>query len=112
MRRDDEVYMCNDVGTWETWDHYSIFARIQEEEQTDSFRKGKRKKKWTGWKPKTDEQQIEFRKKVMEDGDDKIDEDLATIQKTLETAAGKVAHITLKPKEKNSSKYAGEYQIT
>ena len=31
-----------------------------------TFRKRKRKKKWRGLKPKTDEQNIEFRKKVME----------------------------------------------
>ena len=33
-RRDDEVHVCNDVRTWATWDHYAIFARIQDEEQT------------------------------------------------------------------------------
>ena len=65
--RDDEVYMCNDVRAWATCNHYSFYARIQEEEQTESFPKGKRKrKKWTGWKPKTDEQKHEFRKNVME----------------------------------------------
>ena len=45
-------------------------------------------------KPKTDEQNIEFRKNVMEKNDDKIDEALATIQKTIENAASKVAHNT------------------
>ena len=47
-------------------------ARILDEEQTESFPKGKRKKKWTGWKPKTDERKIGFRKKVMENGDDNM----------------------------------------
>ena len=31
-RRDVEVYICNDVRTWATWDHYAIYARIQNEE--------------------------------------------------------------------------------
>ena len=60
--------------------------------QKKSLRKGK--KKWTGWKPKTDEQKHEFRKNVMEKYDDKVDEDLATMQKSVEIAACKVAHNT------------------
>ena len=76
-----------------------FFARRQEEEQIERFPKGNRKKKWTGWKPKTDEQRIEFRKKVMVYGDDKIDEDLTTIQKAVETAAGKVAHLSKADRE-------------
>ena len=54
--------------------------------------KGKRKKKWTGWKPKTDEHTIEFSKRVVEKYDDKSDEDWVTFQKTIEIAAGEVAH--------------------
>ena len=42
----------------------------------------------------TDVQKIDCRKNVMEKGDDKIDEDLATIQKAVEIAAGRVAHHT------------------
>ena len=75
IRRKDEVYIHNDVRTWAMWDHYPICARIQDEEQTKNSAKGKRKKKWTGWKPKTDEQTIEFRKRVMEKYDVKSDED-------------------------------------
>ena len=56
--------------------------------------KGKRKKMWTGWKPKNDVHKFEFRRKVMEKDGDKFDEDLITFQKTVETAAGKVAHCT------------------
>ena len=65
---------------------------IQKEELTKHFAKGKRKKKWTGWKPKTDEYTIEFSKRVVEKYDDKFDEDLVTFQKTIEIAAGEVAH--------------------
>ena len=36
----------------------------------------------------------------MEDGDYKIDEDLTTIHKAIETAAGKVAHHTKAEREK------------
>ena len=34
MRRNDEVFIHNDVGSWATWDHDPIFAKIQDEEQT------------------------------------------------------------------------------
>ena len=46
------------------------------------FPERKRKKKWTGWKPKTGEQKkLNLRKKVMEGDEDKIEEDSAVIQK-------------------------------
>ena len=86
-----------------------IYARILDEEQTESFPKGQ--KKWTGWKPKKDEQKIEFRKKMMEVGEDMIDEGVASIQKTLVIAAGRVAHHT-KADCENYTEYAGGCQIT
>ena len=91
MRRDDEENIHNDERTWATWDHYTIYARIQEEEQTNNYTKGKRKKKWTAWKPKTDEQTMQFRKEEMEKNED-TEDDLAIIQRNIETAAGQVAH--------------------
>ena len=66
MRRNDEIYIRNDVRTWASWDHYTMKTRIQNEAQSKSFSNGNRKKKWTGWKPRTDEQTVEFRKMVME----------------------------------------------
>ena len=75
MRRHDEVYIHNGVRTWATWDHLPTCARIHDEKQTN-FPKGKRKKKWTGWKPNTDEQTIELRKEMMDKNDDNSDEDL------------------------------------
>ena len=38
-------------------DHYPICAMIQEYEDSNYFSTKRRKKKWTVWKPKTDEQQ-------------------------------------------------------
>ena len=32
------------------------------------------KKKWTGWRPKTDVQKNEFKKEVMENRDEKLEE--------------------------------------
>ena len=52
-------------------------------------RKEREKKKWAGWKPKTDEQTMEFRKKVMD-----TEDDLATFQRNIKTAAREVAHHT------------------
>ena len=74
---------------------------MQEEEQATHFAKGKRKKKWTGWKPKTDEQTMEFQNKVIEKNDD-TEYDLATIQRNIENAAGEVAHHTKAEKQKET----------
>ena len=67
--------------------------------ETESFPKRKRKKKWTGLRTKTDEQKLDFKKKVVEGGEDKTQENLAVIQKTHEAAAGKVAHHTKAERE-------------
>ena len=93
-RRDDDAYIHNDVKLWDAWDHYPIYARIQEGKSTEHLAERKRTKKWTGWRPRTDEEQIEFKKNVMENGEDRTDEHLAAIQKNIEIAAGKVAHHT------------------
>ena len=61
-----------------------------------------RKKKSTGWRPRTDAQNFEFKKKVIENGEDKIDDHLATIQKAIEAAAGEVPHCTEAEGEKNT----------
>ena len=39
-------------------------------------------------------EKFEFKKKVMENGEDKIDNNLATLQKAIEAAAGEVPHCT------------------
>ena len=44
----------------------------------------------------------------MEKGDDKIHEDLAVIQKTIESATGKVAHHTKAEREKLARKILRE----
>ena len=54
IRRNDDVYIHNAGILWATWDHYLIFPRIHEEPHVKAFHK--RNKKWTGWKPTTEEQ--------------------------------------------------------
>ena len=61
MRREDEVYNHSEGRLWATWDHCPIVARIQEEAHTKKSQKGNRK--WTGWKPITEEQSLKFKKK-------------------------------------------------
>ena len=51
--------------------------------------KNKEKEVEQDGKQKRDEQKLDSKKKVMEGGEDKIEEDLAAIQKTMEAAAGK-----------------------
>ena len=67
--------------------NYPIFARIQEDVHTKKLKRGK---KWTGWKPKTEERSLTF-KKMMEKNDG-TEDCLANIQKNTENAARKVAH--------------------
>ena len=52
----------------------------------------RRSKKWTRWKPITEEQSLKF-KKVMEKNDSTEDV-LDSMQKNIENAAGEVAHRT------------------
>ena len=57
----------------------------------------RKKKKWTGWKSK-EEQSVEFNKKVMEKNEG-TEDDLDTIQRNIETAAGMVAPHTKSERE-------------
>ena len=98
-RKDDHAQTFNVNKLWAT----SGLCEDTGRKSAKHFPKRKRTRKWTGWKPRTDEQKIEFKKKVMEDGEDGIDEDFATVQKTIEIAAGKVAHHT-KPKREKLTK--------
>ena len=106
MRRDDEIYMHNEGRLWSTWDHYPIYAGIQEDGHTKKNQKG-RKKKWTGWKAKTEDQKLEFKKMVMKENED-IEDTLENIQRTIENAAGKVAHHTNAERDKNIDEYTRE----
>ena len=53
--KSDDACIHNDVKIWDSWDHCPIYAMIQEDEIAKYFPARKRKK-WTGWRPKTDEQ--------------------------------------------------------
>ena len=97
MRRNDEVYVHNAGRLWATWDHYPIFARIEEEPHVKVFQK--RNKKWTCWKPTTEEQLLLFKREVMENERD-TEADLCTAQKNIENAAKKIQHRTNAQKEK------------
>ena len=37
-RRDDDVYMCNDVRLWDTWDHYRYMPGYRKKSKTKVFR--------------------------------------------------------------------------
>ena len=92
MRRNDEIYIHNARRKWATWDHHPIFAWTQEEPHIKVFQKSD--KKWTGWRPTTEDQLMHFKKKVMKKGGDK-EENLST-----ENALKKVQHRTNAQKEK------------
>ena len=71
------MYICNDVRTWATWDHYTHMCQDTGRRTNKKLSKRKEQKKRTGWKPKNDEQKKRIQE-VMEKDDDKFDEDLAT----------------------------------
>ena len=91
--------MMSDCGTRGTTTRH--VPGYRKESKQSVFRKEKRKKKWTGWKPKTDEQTNEFGKKVMEGGENKIEEDSAVVKKKLLRLPLVKWRITQKLKEKN-----------
>ena len=101
--RNDEVYIHNAGRLWHgpPWDHYPLFARIEEEPHVKVFQK--RNKKWTGWKPTTEEQLSLFKREAMKNERD-IQDDLSTAQKNIETAAKKIQHRTNAQKEKEMMK--------
>ena len=78
--KSDDPCIHNDVKIWNSWD---LYAMIQEDEIAKYVPARKRKKKWTGWRPKTDEQTIEFQKELMRNRDEKLEENLGTIQKVF-----------------------------
>ena len=63
MKRNNEIYIDNEGRLWATWDHYQIFARMQEDAHTNiekqkkeikSGRGGNRKQKSNHWNSKND----------------------------------------------------------
>ena len=72
--RDDDANIYNDVKLWDTWDHYPIYRKYhrKKEEEVDRMEaEDRRAKKRT-------------QEKVMENGEDKIDESLALGGKSQE----------------------------
>ena len=69
---------------------------IHEDEASNYFSATRRRKKWTGWRPKNDGKTLKFEKAVMSWKDEKQETNLETIQESTEKAAGNVAHSTKK----------------
>ena len=76
----NKAHIDNDVEIWDSWDHYPTCAVIQEDEIATCFPARKRKK-WTGRRPKNNEQKIAFQRDLMRNRGEKLDEKLVTIQK-------------------------------
>ena len=74
--RHDECFIYNEGKLWDTWDHYHIYARIQEGRDAEQFL-GRKKRHWCGWAPKT----VDHMKKVIENDGHGVDGNLTTIQK-------------------------------
>ena len=59
----------------------------------------RRIKKWTGWKPTTEDQLVHFTKEVMKNVGNK-EEHLSTVEKNIENAAKKIRLRTKAQREK------------
>ena len=92
MRRNDEVYIHNAGRLWATWDHYPIFARVEEEPHVKVFQK--RNFKMDGMEADNRRAIITFQKGR------NTEEDLSTAQKNIENAAKKIQHRTNAQMEK------------
>ena len=61
--KSDETCIYNDEKLWDSTDHYPIFTVIQQYEASKYFSARRRKKKWTGCRPKkTTKQKLNSRK--------------------------------------------------
>ena len=97
MRRNDTGYIRNDERTWRNIE--SLYHGYDDKERRAHKKSSKdeRKKKWTGWKSKFDEQTLEFQKKKMDKNDDTQDDlfkddtedDLPSFQRHIEITIGK-----------------------
>ena len=96
--RQDDCHICNEGKVWDSWDHFPVHARIQEGRDAEQFTK--KRKEWAWMGTQDVEHKIDFMKKVMENDVHGGDEKLATIQKTIEFAAGNVAHCTKAERKK------------
>ena len=89
---DNKVKLCG------SWDHYPVYASIQEDDGRGYLIEKKKKKKKTmrcaGWRPYDKEARTDFKKSVMDQKGDVQPEDLKTIQRGIEEAAEKITHTT------------------
>ena len=58
--------MHNKVKLCSTWDHYPVYAMIQEDDGQGEFIQQK-KEGWTGWRPYDEKARIIFQKKAVMD---------------------------------------------
>ena len=91
---------CHDEKVWDSWDHYPFFAMIQEYEDSTCFYEETQGKMDRMEAQNRRAKKLNSRKmRVMRCKDVKFEEDLGTIRKVVEDAAGKVAHSTKNERE-------------
>ena len=54
----DQAYIHYDVLLWHARDHFPIYATIQEDDVKTDCTQKKKKKKWAGWRPLSDEPKL------------------------------------------------------
>ena len=99
-----QAYIHKDVKSWSTWDHYPVYAVIQEDDEQNFFpRKRERKREkdmQVGDQGMTRRRQSSKKLRcAKKDGDEKEGE-LDTIQRSIEEAAKKIAHTTRAERQK------------
>ena len=78
-RRDDDVYICNDVRLWDTWDHYRYMPGYRKKSKQKVFQKERERRSGQDGNQRQMSKKTESEKKVMEGDEDKIEEDSAVI---------------------------------
>ena len=73
--------MHSKVKLCSTWDHYPVYATIQENGGQSYLTQQKKNKGWAGWKPCHEDARNEFEKTVMDKKGDAQKEGLETIQR-------------------------------
>ena len=74
------TYAHNEFKLCSTWDHFPVYAAIQEYGGQGCFVQHKKKKVWAGWQPSDEDAKIECKKNVVGKREDDNKDSLVMIQ--------------------------------
>ena len=89
-----------------------MYATVQKDEGQGHFAQPKKLKEWAGWRPSTEDEQIEFEKKVTGTNGAENQDSLAVIPKHIEETAKSISHTTKSTRQKEVKKNSGRCYTT